>query len=157
MKRIPAHIFYPGLVIALLLFSLGSSAVLVMASRSDGGAQVMNDYYQQSVHWDEKQAVIAGSKDLHWTFDWDFDNPEEGRLSVRDRYDTPVVGVNAQLRVRRPQFADDVSVASLEAVKGQPGVYRFEHQRTGRGVWDIILEGDYRDQPIWFAERQQVQ
>lgn len=43
MGPIPARIFWPGLCIALLLLSVGSGVAAVVASNSDGGAQVLDE------------------------------------------------------------------------------------------------------------------
>lgn len=47
--KIAPHIFWPGLVITILLGSISSAVVLVVASRQDGGAQAIPDYYQAAV------------------------------------------------------------------------------------------------------------
>ncbi len=41
MKRIPEHIFWPGLVVAILGLSFISGGILVYVSTLDGGAQAI--------------------------------------------------------------------------------------------------------------------
>lgn len=53
MVRIPEHIFYPALVVAILLVSVAAHVALIVMASRDGGPQVVPDYYQRGVHWDE--------------------------------------------------------------------------------------------------------
>lgn len=156
MNRIPAHILYPGIVVAILSYSLISSFFLVRASQSDGGAQVLENYYERSVHWDDHQAVASYSAGLNWDLSWDLLDGSESYVTIVDAYDTPVVGVGGTLRLRRPQLAEDVSVRELEAVASRPGVYRFDQVELSPGYWDVVLEGEYNERPIVFSERRQI-
>ena len=156
MNRIPPHILYPGIVVAILSYSIISSYFLVRASQSDGGAQVLENYYERSVHWDDHQAVVSYSDALNWQLRWELLEGPEGFVTIVDAYNTPVVGVGGKLRLRRPQLAEDVSVREIEAVASRPGVYRFDQVELSDGYWDVVLEGEYNQRPILFTERQQI-
>lgn len=154
--RIPSHILYPGMVLSLLTFSVCSSIVLVMAARSDGGAQVVPGYYEESVNWDARQVVRRESEALQWDLQLEMDRTADGVLRVFDVHAQPIVGLEGTLRLRRPQLADDVAVAALQAVEGEPGVYRFEHPEAAPGFWDVVLEGQLKEQPIHLTQRLRV-
>lgn len=61
--RIPPHILYPGLVIAILLMSVTANVVLVIKASSDGGARAVPDYYDKASRWDAEQAREAARRD----------------------------------------------------------------------------------------------
>lgn len=63
IKRIPPQILYPGMVIAILLMSVAAHVVLITKASSDGGAQVVPDYYEKSINWDSEQARAAALRD----------------------------------------------------------------------------------------------
>lgn len=154
--RIPSHILYPGMILGLLGFSISICTILVLASRSDGGPQVIPDYYVQSVEWDERESVRQASRALGWTLDVSFDRHDEGQVRVTDGQAQPVVGLDGSVRLRRPQLADDVTVAALVPVDGEPGLYRFEHPPAAPGFWDLVLEGEFQDQPVHLTQRHRV-
>lgn len=56
MIQVPPHIFWPGFIIALLLIPIGSGAAIVIAATSDAGPQVIPDYYQKAVEFDNGPA-----------------------------------------------------------------------------------------------------
>lgn len=63
INRIPPQILYPGMVIAILAMSVLAHIYLVIEAASDGGAQVVPNYYEKAIHWDAKQARAAALRD----------------------------------------------------------------------------------------------
>ena len=63
MRRIPPQIFWPGLVIGILLMSVTAHVVLIVKASSDGGAQAVPDYYEKAANWDATQAREAAIRD----------------------------------------------------------------------------------------------
>lgn len=63
IKRIPPQILYPGMVIAILSMSVIAHVILIVNASSDGGAQVVPDYYEKAVNWDAEQARAAAIRD----------------------------------------------------------------------------------------------
>lgn len=59
VREIPPHIFYPGMVVGILLMSVVAHVVLLVMASSDGGPQVVPDYYEKAANWDEYQAREA--------------------------------------------------------------------------------------------------
>lgn len=156
MPKVPAHILYPGIVLALLGLSITTCFRLVMASKSDLGPQVVANYYEDSLAWDSIQAKKRATEALGWTIALQFDGDTEGRVTITDGAHAPVEGVDASIELRRPQLADAVSSATLVPVADAPGVYRFEHPTATPGFWDVVLEGAYNDQPILYERRHRV-
>lgn len=46
--HIPPHIAWPLFVVLLLLFGVGSAFSILYAAHTDGGAQVVESYYEQN-------------------------------------------------------------------------------------------------------------
>ena len=63
MRRIPPQILYPGMVIGILSMSVIAHIILIVNAASDGGAQVVPDYYEKAVNWDAEQARAAAIRD----------------------------------------------------------------------------------------------
>ena len=63
LRRIPPHILYPGLVIGILTMSVTAHVYLIVMAASDGGAQVVPDYYEKAQSWDAEQARVAAERD----------------------------------------------------------------------------------------------
>ena len=58
---------WPLFVITLLVSSVVMMGIVVMAARSDGGAQVVDDYYEQAVKWDSLAEARTAASTLGWT------------------------------------------------------------------------------------------
>jgi|SRR5690554_324899 len=156
MMSIPSHIRYPAMIFALLGMTLVVNTILIIAINSDGGAQVVDDYYEKSIAWDEYAATRSESAARHWTLNFEIQRNQPGRLAVHGPDQKPVEGLVAELHLRRPQLADDVALVALNPVVGEPGVYHFEHPVTRAGLWDIIVEGEFEGRPVLLQHRHQI-
>ena len=61
--RIPPQFLYPGIVVGILSMSVIAHIYLVVQASSDGGAQVVPDYYEKAQAWDSQQAHEAAIRD----------------------------------------------------------------------------------------------
>lgn len=156
MMTIPSNIRYPAMIFSLLGLTLVVNIILVISINSDNGAQVVDDYYEQSINWDDYAATRSESEARHWTLDFEFERDQPGRLEVQGADKAPVEGLVAQLHVRRPQFAEDIALVDLLPVTGEPGVYRFENSGTKAGVWDFVVEGEYDGRPVVLQHRHTI-
>ncbi len=130
--------------------------ILVVASRSDGGAQIVPDYYDQAVHWDETQSVRHTSEARGWQLTIDMPTHTDGVLHIQDKNAQPIVGLTADLRLRRPQYADDIAVTILEPVVDAPGSYRFAHPQATAGLWDFVVDGEYEGERLLLSHRTRI-
>lgn len=156
MIRIPPHILYPGMIFGLLGLSLTMCTILVITARSDNGAQIEPDYYTRSINWDQSQREIQNGRHLNWKLDVTLTNTSPGTIVVVDTADQPVEGLTAQITLRRPDLANELSTTPLTPIPGQPGHYAFAHPPTTSGLWDLMIEGDFSDQHIRFERRHEV-
>lgn len=139
--RIPPHIFWPGMVVSILLLSVVANIVLVVKARTDGGAQIIEDYYAKAAHWDEGQAKVAQSKALHWSHEVTVSPVElEGmgivRVALRD-VQGPLENLGVQLTLRDPTKI--AVVASAQATHEGGGVYVIPVPLRRHGLWDVDI------------------
>lgn len=155
--RIPSHILYPGMILSLLGMSIVVGLVLVFAARSDGGAQVMPDYYEHAVEWDSEESIRRNSRALNLQIELQLPDDAPGKLTVRDRNGDPVEGLNGEVHLRRPQFAENLTTAKLIPDHETPGHYTFDDAPNyAPGYWDVVLDVDLNGHPLNLTHRQRL-
>jgi nitrogen fixation protein FixH len=156
---IPSHIAWPGFVVALLLLSIFAAFQALFASQSDGGAQVVEAYYDSAIRFDDEQAMQAASDALGWSAAVEVGACEGGLcavdVAVRDRAGAPVEGLNGLLRVSRPQSAAVVAQIPL-ALSDAPGVYRQFVPVNADGLWDFAVTARRDDEQFMTKIRHDV-
>lgn len=159
--RIPPHIGWPLFIVALLLVSVSAGIITIIAAGSDGGPQIVEDYYDRAVRWDEEAARRAASAALGWeaTVRVAAAGAQAGlrtvEVAVRDRDGAPVAGLRGTLRAARPQWAHAVAQVPLVPVAETPGLYRQEVPVGEAGLWDFEIDAA-RDTAA-FAARVRVE
>ena len=158
MIRIPEKYFWPGLVITLLLSSVVWWVGMLFVAKSGGGPQIVDDYYQKSVDWEETEALRQAAKNSGWDveLDWSVGGGERLGLYVVDRHGEPVDGLDGSVELYRPERAGAVDTGSLESVDGQPGRYVVDVAATRAGLWDIIIAAKRHQKAYRFELRQEV-
>ena len=139
MSKAP-HIVWPAAINGLLLLSVITTFAILWASQSDGGAQVVNDYYRKSVAWDSVSAARDASERLGWSLNVNMDaaiGSGYGTFAIADEGGSPVLNLTGSVSVTRPQSAALYGTFDLMAVDRTPGSYRFEFPFSGRGLWDL--------------------
>jgi hypothetical protein len=138
-----AHILWPAAIISLLLMSVLATVVIMLASQSDGGAKIVDQYYQKSVAWDSMAAIQSGSDQLGWTAAVVVRNTDgagrEGFLSIINRDGLPVDSISGSVSVRRPHSTRLFGTHSIDEVADSHGQYRFDFPYSAHGLWDIEL------------------
>ena len=134
------NLAWPAAIVLLLLSSVGLMTAVLVAANSDGGAQVVDDYYNRAVAWDSLAALRSTSVERGWTIGPEVDADGTASLTVRDSTGTPVTGLAGEVSVRRPHLADAVHVAAISADPDLPGVYTFDVNAAGSGIWIFEVE-----------------
>lgn len=140
-KGIPPHIAWPASIVALLVLGMGWSFSVVIASRYDGGAQVVDNYYEKAIAWDETAALQKQSDALGWTADITLRNGSEGQLEVviRDAAGQAVSGLTGTVKGFRPQRTGARMEVALVAAPGDATVYRMTLPKLEHGLWDFEI------------------
>lgn len=139
---IPPHVGWPLLIVGLLCISIGASLFTVFAARSDGGAQIVDDYYQKAVHWDATAAARAASEALGWTTTMEVHPLSQSGLrvldvTITDSTGAPVSDLRGTVTLYRPHRTGAVATIPLTAAPDAPGRYRQQVPLVDPGLWDI--------------------
>ena len=156
MSRLPPHVTWPAFIIALFAASALSTVSMLWIARSDGGAQVIEDYYARAVAWDDTAERRAASAALGWTTTVEI-GPLDGAdlmrsvvVVVRDSLGRPVDGLTGSVQAFRPQYASARAAAALAPAPGRAGAYRLRLPLHEQGLWDLHLEAR-RDSALYLT------
>jgi nitrogen fixation protein FixH len=152
---LPPHIGWPLMVITLLLFSIGMCLTALYFAHSDGGAQVVEDYYHKAEHWDAHMQQQQANTQLGWQVSVsikDSSLSEVGQwvtVQVLTSEGTPVSGLSGSLQAVQPHRSAPLSAVSLQANLDAPGTYLSLVPFHSAGLWDLdltLLQDDKRFQ-----------
>jgi len=130
---------WPLFVIVLLVSSVGMMGLVVMAAKSDGGAQVVDNYYRDAVQWDSLANARNAASQLGWTAILEVSSGNQGItgvITLADSSNTALTGQQAIVRLTRPQLADVVAESPAQESEVS-GAYSFSSTAAGSGLWDI--------------------
>jgi nitrogen fixation protein FixH len=136
--------YWPWLVSAALLFTVGVNVVMFVAASSDlNGSVVEPDYYRKAVEWDRTMARRAASDSLGWRTTARFERgPADSVLLVVAATAAdggPLTGVRfTATLIHNLDAARPVRVALTERAEGR---YVAPAPRSHRGLWEVRLEG----------------
>ncbi|PEN13581.1 hypothetical protein CRI94_09750 [Longibacter salinarum] len=157
---IPAHIRWPGFVVALLLISITASFYTLYKAQTDGGAAIVKDYYEKGKQWDDTAKAIRNGDELTVSVrvmpassDGEM-RPVE--ISVQDQSGTAVSDLNGMIRALRPHLSAPVAAVPLHPVADSPGTYRQLLPIASDGVWDFEIDGSRGDTPIQTTVRTRL-
>ena len=123
VPRIPAHIRWPMVVVALLLTSISWSSYTFYKAQSDGGPAIVENYYQKGKAWNETaQAQTAGRAldiTLHIGEATGENHMRMVELVVRDSTGAPVE-LSGMLRGLRPHKASGGRCSAASPRKRSP-------------------------------------
>jgi len=157
MKRIPPHIGWPLLIIGFLLLGVTWSMGVVVASQSDGGPEIVDDYYEKAISWDEEAQRRARSDAQNWDISVSVQqNGEEPVLSVNilDANGNPVEGLTGSVYALRPQKAKPIAKLSITP-SHTAGLYTYPFPSVTRGLWDFRIEAEVGTLPVYTTIRKE--
>jgi len=133
------NILWPAAVVGLLLLSGITTFAVLIASRSDGGAQVVDNYYRKSVAWDSLAADRRASEALGWSVHVDILPRERatGVVVFTDKNGNAVTGLEGSVTVSRPQTSVVYGTHGFSTGDSLSGRYSFSFPYTAHGLWDL--------------------
>lgn len=159
IPTLPPHIGWPLLVVSLLSISITASVYTLFAAQSDGGPEVVDNYYEKGARWDESQAARVRGDALTVAVDV---APSTGdarlrpvTVTVRDSTGQPVDGLRGTVRASRPQTAGVRATIPLSAADA-PGTYRQMIPLPESGLWDFELDVTHAEDAILTTVRVDV-
>lgn len=149
---------WPAFIVLLLVSSVVMMGLVVMAARSDGGAQVVPEYYQQAVRWDSLATVRDAASTRGWTARLEVDRSGSGlrgEVTILDSAGVALVFDSGSITVSRPQFADPEAELVAVPVDGSP-VLAFETPLSDPGLRDIQVVVHDAKGPVSFRWRREL-
>ena len=144
-SRIPPHLAWPLFVVLLLVIGVGSSLAIVFAARSDGGAKVIENYYEKAIAWDSTSKLTRDSKAAGWIVSMQYVPPAApattGSMEVVfiDNTGMPITGLVGTLSAYRPQHSRALYTATLTPDTTKPGTYYHPFTHAAAGIWDFEI------------------
>ncbi len=146
-KGLPSHIAWPLFVVALLVTSVTYSMLVVYASQSDGGAQVIDNYYEKAVNWDDRIAQQNLSDATGWEASLTFVPAGNGSqthallLGVKDPEANVLSGLQGVIKAKRPHASGTVTELSILETSITPeGNYLLSFAEARPGLWDFEVD-----------------
>lgn len=146
--NIPPHIAWPSFIVFLLMVGIGGAFAALIAARSDGGVQIVDDYYQKAVNWDETMSQQSESAALQWKVEIDVFPPETTsplrpvEIKFLDHTGNPIPYLKGTVRIYRPQVLQPLAEIPLSEIDGRPGTYRQLLPLSGEGIWDFEIHAE---------------
>ncbi len=139
---VPPHVAWPAAIVGLLLTSVGVSATVVVASRSDGGAEVVERPYTHGSDLDTLAAARLSSDALGWTLGATSRPTPDARtrtvaLRITNAAGVPVEGLRGRATLARPQRAAPLAIVPVATAADS---YRVVVPFVGAGLYDVSVD-----------------
>jgi len=144
---------WPAGVVILLLSSVITMGSVILAARNDGGAQVIEDYYQKAVQWDSLNAVKAVNKAPDWVSVLTM-SADSLRFMLNDSLGQAVVLTDVTVELDRPQFSATSRSLILEPALSDGWVAPIPVLE--RGLWDVNIQANSVRGPLLFEYRREL-
>lgn len=144
---------WPIGVVVLLLSSVITMGSVIVAARNDGGAQVVDDYYQKAVRWDSLNTIKAVNKAPDWTSELTL-GLDSLLFMVKDSTGQPVLLSDVFVELDRPQFVAAAQSLPLDPRPDHRWVTRIP--RLERGLWDVKVTSNSPRGHVLFEYRREV-
>jgi hypothetical protein len=155
---IPPHIGWPLFIVGLLSISIFAASYTFVAANSGAGAQVVEDYYQRALDWDEEVNRRQNAERMGWNLTVTVsDTVQNGLravyLDITDDSGLALEGVYGTVRAYRPHLSNAVAEVPLVAVSEQAGRYRQMLPAAATGLWDFELRARTNGEPVFMKKR----
>jgi hypothetical protein len=143
MPKVPPHILWPGIVVALLLMSVVMVTVTVVAATNDPSFAVVDDYYEKGLNWDEHMAQQERNRSLGWSARAEVGLPDSAarrplNITLTGRDGAALGGASVEASVFQYTAAHQVETHALVA-GDRPGVYVAPFAINAEGKWKLML------------------
>ena len=131
------------MIVGFLLLGITWSISVVVASQSDGGPAIVDDYYQKAISWDQEAKRRAQSDAYNWNIEIELSHESSTPLlttTIRDANGNPVEGFQGSIRVMRPHKAQPVTMVPLNHSAKAAGTYTSYIPQLTRGLWDFQID-----------------
>jgi len=145
--------WFPIMLVALLLVSVGANVYLIIRATSDPSFAVEPNYYQKAVDWDQIQEERSRSEALGWKVDVKAKHTEL-RVQLTDRRGEPIDGAVVEVEAFHNARAAD-RVRGVMLPRGE-GVYVMEYPFERPGIWEYRLAAQQRDRRFTHVVQEEL-
>ncbi|HRQ73547.1 MAG TPA: FixH family protein [Phycisphaerales bacterium] len=141
---IPARLFWPGMVVALISISLCFAGVTAFIALTDPSFAVEPDYYEKALRWDESREQSARNDELDWRVrievagTTDALGRREVRLTALDADGRPLEEAAASVEMFHHARSSQRLTATL--TESTPGVFVGPLPIAREGLWEVRFE-----------------
>ena len=105
-----SYYFYPTIVVVLILVTMVGSLSMLFITKWDGGAQIVENYYQKTLDWNETAEALEKSKALGWQMMPQIKSSNGGNtqtvtITLQDAQGNPIQNAQGKLIATRPSNA----------------------------------------------------
>jgi len=147
-------LIWPLIIVSLLLSSVGLMVGVVFMAKSDGGAQVVDEYYERAVAWDSLSSMDSAFNKRGWLAYLMLDK-SSGRLVVQDSLASRVSEMSGTVEMTRPQ-SSATGVRNPFHFSSADSTFLFETGTLSPGLWDFAFQATYEEQILTFTLRKEV-
>lgn len=128
---------WPFAIVGLLVLNAAAAFLILFISRSDGGAQVVPDYYNRAVAWDSLASSNMETAATGWNFRIQDPNRSDSLVFVVvDAAGDELSGFSGQLVFSRPQYSAPIAIVPI--AQNQP--LAVDASSLPRGLYDVRAE-----------------
>lgn len=139
-----ASIFWPGLIVSLLLVNIGICTMTVIAA-SRSNFVLEPDYYQKALDWDEEKAARARLADLGWQVTGRAGLAGDLTVSVTDAQGKPAD--TAVISAMAFPHADAGDRREFTTLPESTGLFTAVNVIDRPGLWEVRLSLAAADDP----------
>lgn len=159
--RVSPNIGWPLFIIGLLGISIFAAVYTYIAANSGPGAQVIEDYYNRALLWDEEVERRSNAERLGWNVSVSVsDSVTNGLravyLEIRNGDGSGIADVRGTVRAYRPHISGALAEVPLVAVADDPGRYRQLLPAEQTGLWDFELRARADGDPVFVRRRVDI-
>ncbi|MFW5973596.1 MAG: FixH family protein, partial [Bacteroidota bacterium] len=131
--------------------SVSAGVYTYVAANSGGGAQVVDDYYDRALAWNDEMVGRALVEALGWTVDVEVGDPGDTGLrmvglTVVDSTGQGISGLQGSIRIYRPHLTNALAEIPLSPKEGDAGQYAQYLPMPAAGLYDLELRARVSDQ-----------
>ena len=145
---------WPLVVVCLLLSSVLMMVGVVFMARSDGGAQVIENYYEKAVAWDSLNAGEQEFRSRGITPVLVL-SENTGILTLLGPNRAKVAGLKGKVELARPQSSAAGPMVELSFMNAD-STYLFPTGELANGLWDFRFTVTDQSTPLAFSVRKEV-
>jgi len=155
------EVAWPSAIVLLLVAGIASAFAVLYFSRTDGGPEIVTDYYARGLAWDSTASAANAVRRLGWTMSLEPADTADGTgtrsvlVRIADSTGSPVPNLSIDVEASRPHLARPVASAGALA-HVEPGSYVAWLPVREPGLWDFTVRGKVGDTPFVMRFRRDI-